>query len=144
MKQPLLERFQQLAGIKSLYEKDEWPYGGMPPAKGSPSWNAWQDTLQKDKEDVKSLEFPSREPAPMGTEFKANLSSIMDTYAPYFILETMAKIYGERDYPEAEKYFKKMSWATQDDLSAPEEKEVDLGDGPSSWYGKPGKQWTGD
>ena len=112
MKKPLIERFQQLAGIKPLHELES--------------------------------ESPTREPAPMGTEFKANLSSIMDTYAPYFILETMAKIYGERDYPEAEKYFKKMSWAIQDDLSAPEEKEVDLGDGPSSWYGQPGKQWTGD
>ena len=79
----------------------------------------------------------------MGAEFKSNLSSIMDTYAPYFILKTMADIYGEREYLEAQKALESLASEAENIPPAPE-KEIDLGDGPSSWYNQPGKQWTGD
>ena len=84
-----------------------------------------------------------RKPRPMGAKFKDDLSSIMDTYAAYFILKTMADIYGEREYLEAQKILEKLSLEAEK-IPPPPEKEVDLGDGPASWYNQPGKQWTGD
>ena len=44
----LKEAANKLGYLQEL-ENDEWPYGGTPPAKGSPSWNAWQASLKKGK-----------------------------------------------------------------------------------------------